>query len=41
MIADIPDRKISRETAKKYNVQIKKKGHEVTHHIYQYFDERW
>ena len=40
MIADIPDRKISRETAKKYNVQIKKKGHEVTHHVYQYFDER-
>ena len=39
LLGDIPDRKISRDTAKKYNVQIKKKGDTVTHHIYQYFAE--
>mgnify|MGYP003136157479 CR=1 FL=1 len=40
LISDIPDRKISKETAKKYNTQVKKTGNIITHHIYQYFDEK-
>jgi len=39
VVADIPDRKISKETTKKYNTEIKKTGSMITHHIYQYFDE--
>ena len=39
LLSDIPDRKISRDTAKKYNTQVKKTGTIVTHHIYKYFDE--
>ena len=38
-VSDIPDRHISRATAKKYNVQIQKYGSTITHHIYQYFDK--
>ena len=39
LLSDIPDRKISKDTAKKYNTQVKKTGTVVTHHIYKYFDE--
>ena len=37
-LSEILDRKISRETARKYNVETKKVNDEVTHHIYQYYD---
>ena len=36
---DIPDRKITKDTAKKYNTLTKKQGSMTTHHIYQYFDK--
>ena len=36
---DIADRKISKDTAKKYNTLTKKHGSMVTHHVYQYFDK--
>ena len=36
--SDIPDRKITRDTAKKFNTLTKKKGSMTTHHIYQYYD---
>ena len=39
LLSDIPDRKISRDTAKKYGTQIKKTDNVVTHHIYQYYDK--
>ena len=38
-VNNIPDRHISRDTAKKYNVLTKKYGTTTTHHIYQYFDK--
>ena len=34
----ISERRISKETARIYNTQIKKNGSMSTHHIYQYFD---
>jgi twinkle protein len=39
MIEAITERKISKETARVYNTQIKKTGSMTTHHIYQYFDK--
>jgi twinkle protein len=36
---DIPDRKLTKDTTKKYKTMIKKKGSMVTQHIYQYFDK--
>ena len=36
---ELSDRKISMETAKKYNTKIKSDGSMVTHHLYGYFDE--
>jgi twinkle protein len=39
VVADIPDRKISRDTAKKYGVEVKRTGSMITHHIYKYFDK--
>ena len=36
---DISDRKISKETCRKYNTYLKKNGTTITHHIYQYFDK--
>ena len=38
LLSEISDRKISRETAKKYSVEVNKTGDTITHHIYQYFD---
>ena len=38
-VADIPDRKIKQETARKYNTQVMQSGNMITHHIYQYFDK--
>ena len=38
-VTNIPDRHISRDTAKKYNVQTQKYGSTTTHHIYQYYDK--
>ena len=38
-VADIPDRKIKKETARKYNTQVMQSGNMITHHIYQYFDK--
>ena len=35
---DIADRKILRDTAKKYGTLTKKKGSMTTHHVYQYYD---
>ena len=37
-LGDISDRKISKETCKKYNTYLQKSGATITHHIYQYFD---
>ena len=37
---DIPDRKITKDTAKKFNTLTKKKGSMTTHHIYQYYDSK-
>ena len=37
-VEEIPDRKISKDTARKYGVQVKKSGDVITHHIYQYYD---
>ena len=39
MIEAITERKISKETARVYNTQIRKTGSMTTHHIYQYFDK--
>ncbi|MAZ04231.1 MAG: topoisomerase [Sneathiella sp.] len=36
---ELSDRKISMETAKKYNTKIKSDGNIITHHLYGYFDE--
>jgi len=36
---DIPDRKISKDTAKKFGTLTKKKGSMITHHVYQYCDK--
>ena len=36
---ELSDRKISMDTAKKYNTKIKSDGSMVTHHLYGYFDE--
>ncbi len=35
----IPDRKINKETVKKYETLIKKSGSIITHHIYPYYDK--
>jgi len=37
--AGIPERKIKKETASKYNTYIKQSNNITTHHIYQYFDK--
>ena len=37
---DIPDRKITKDTARKFNTLTKKKGSMTTHHIYQYYDSK-
>jgi len=37
---DIPDRKITKDTAKKFNTLTKKQGSMTTHHIYQYYDSK-
>lgn len=34
----IHDRKISKDTAKKYSTQIQQTGTTISHHIYRYFD---
>ena len=39
IVEAITDRKISKETAKKYNTQVNKTGNTITQHIYQYFDK--
>ena len=39
IVDSISERKISKETARVYNAQIRKTGSMTTHHIYQYFDE--
>jgi len=39
IIEAITDRKISKETAKKYNTQVNKTGNTIVQHIYQYFDK--
>jgi len=39
IIEAITDRKISKDTAKKYNTQVNKTGNTITQHIYQYFDK--
>ena len=36
--SSIDDRKISADTAKKYNTMVKKSGTIITHHIYKYYD---
>ena len=36
---ELSDRKISVDTAKKYNTKIKSDGSIITHHLYGYFDE--
>ena len=38
VVSDIPERKIKKETAQKYNAQVMRTGNIITHHIYQYFD---
>jgi len=37
---ELSDRKISLETAKKYNTKIIKQGNIITHHLYEYYNER-
>ena len=37
---DIPDRKITKDTAIKFNTLTKKKGSMTTHHVYQYYDSK-
>ena len=37
---DIPDRKITKDTARKFNTLTKKKGSMTTHHVYQYYDSK-
>ena len=37
---DIPERKITKETARKFNTLTKKKGSKPTHHVYQYYDSK-
>ena len=37
---DIPERKITKETARKFNTLTKKKGSMTTHHVYQYYDSK-
>ena len=39
IIAAIPDRKITQDTVRKYNTEIKSTGSIITHHIYKYYDE--
>ena len=38
VVSDIPERKIKKETAQKYNAQVMRTSNIITHHIYQYFD---
>ena len=38
-VADLSDRKVGKDAAKRFNVQVKKTGNDITHHIYQYFDK--
>ena len=38
IVDSITDRMITKDTAKKFNTQVKKTGTNITHHIYQYFD---
>jgi len=37
---ELSDRKISLETAKKYNTKIIQQGNIITHHLYEYYNER-
>tara|TARA_R110002072_G_scaffold145833_1_gene292538 strand:+ start:151 stop:1779 length:1629 start_codon:yes stop_codon:yes gene_type:complete len=39
VFADIPDRKLSMDTCKKYGVTVTKEGTTVDKHMYKYFDE--
>ena len=39
LFAPLSDRSISKETAQKYNTDVKVNGNMNTHHIYKYFDE--
>ena len=39
ILSDIPERKIKKETAQRYGVEIKKTGNMTTHHIYKYVDD--
>jgi len=39
IIAAIPDRKITQDTVRKYNTEVKSTGSIITHHIYKYYDE--
>jgi len=38
IFGDIPDRKITKDTAKVFSTEIKQTGSMITHHIYKYFD---
>ena len=38
-VSEITDRKISKETARKYDTQIKQTGNSIKYHIYQYYDK--
>ena len=38
IIAAIPDRKITQDTVRKYNTEVKSTGSIITHHIYKYYD---
>ena len=37
---EIPERKISLETAKKFNTKIKRNGNITTHHLYGYYNDK-
>tara|TARA_R100001086_G_scaffold76663_1_gene37199 strand:- start:131 stop:562 length:432 start_codon:yes stop_codon:yes gene_type:complete len=37
---DISERKISRDTAKKFNTKIKRNGNITTHHLYGYYNDK-
>ncbi len=39
ILSDISERKIKKETAQRYGVEIKKTGNITTHHIYKYVDD--
>ena len=39
IVSDIPDRKITTETCKRYGVSVAKDGNMITEHMYKYYDK--